>query len=160
MLSTVHGYERRWDLAEAEIDRAVELNPGDPEVRAQRGVGLRGQRPPGRSDPRTRDRPLVRPDQRSGLGRTSAQPTTSRVGLRTRWRSWSGTSGGSRTGPGRGPCLAAAYAELGLEPQAREAAARVLRLSPFFTAEDFAAPYAQPSQRERLAAGFHRAGLP
>ena len=37
LLSLVHELERRWDLAEAEIDRAVELNPGDPEVRAQRG---------------------------------------------------------------------------------------------------------------------------
>ena len=37
LLSLVHGNERRWDLAEAEIDRAVELNPGDPEVRDQRG---------------------------------------------------------------------------------------------------------------------------
>ena len=68
LLSIVHGYERRWDLAEAEIDRAVELNPGDPEVRAQRGIGLHGQGPPRRSDPRARDRPLVRPDQRSYLG--------------------------------------------------------------------------------------------
>ena len=56
--------------------------------------------------------------------------------------------------------LAAAYAELGLEPRARDAAARVMRLSPFFAAEGFTAPYAQPSQRERLAAGFRRAGLP
>jgi TolB-like protein/class 3 adenylate cyclase/Flp pilus assembly protein TadD len=38
LLSFVHGYQRRWDLAEAEIDRAVELNPGDPEVRAQRAL--------------------------------------------------------------------------------------------------------------------------
>lgn len=56
--------------------------------------------------------------------------------------------------------LAAAYAELGLEPHARDAAARVLRLSPFFTTENFTATYAQTSQRERLTAGFHRAGLP
>ena len=56
--------------------------------------------------------------------------------------------------------LAAAYAELGLEAQAREAAARVLRLSPFFTAEDLTAEYEQPGQRERLVAGLRRAGLP
>jgi hypothetical protein len=48
--------------------------------------------------------------------------------------------------------LAVAYAELRLEPQARDTAARVLRLSLFFTAESFTAPYAQTSQRERLAA--------
>ena len=44
--------------------------------------------------------------------------------------------------------------------QARNAAVRVLRLSPFFAAKHFTATFAQPSQRERLAAGLHRAGLP
>ena len=97
LLSLVHGYEQRWDLAEAEIDRAVELNPGDAEVRAQRG-GVYLDR--GRLEEAIRELetvlsfdPVSEPD-----GRTSARPTTSRAAPRTRWTSWSGTSSGSRTG--------------------------------------------------------------
>ena len=55
--------------------------------------------------------------------------------------------------------LAAAYAELGLEARAREAAARVLRLSPFFAAEGLTAEYEHPDQKERFVAGLRRAGL-
>src|SRR3954451_2425289 len=159
LLSNVHGYERRWDLAEAEIDRAVELNPGDPEVRVQRGsVYLDSNRldeaireleavlsfdPT--SDPAWDD--LGMAYYLAGRPRDAVAILERNLGRKPdRVVAWA--------------VLAAAYAELGLEPQAREAAARVLRLSPFFTAEGFAASYAQPSQRERLAAGFHRAGLP
>ena len=90
------------DLAEAEIDRAVELNPGDPEVRAQRGVVYMDQ---GRLDEAIRELeavlsldPIIDPP-----GQTSARLTTSQVVPRTRWKSWRGTSGGGRTEWWRGP---------------------------------------------------------
>ncbi|HEX2524980.1 MAG TPA: tetratricopeptide repeat protein [Geminicoccus sp.] len=53
---------------------------------------------------------------------------------------------------------AARQAELGSTTQAEEAAAEVLRLNPFFSAEDLAAPYAQPDLRKRLTAGLQRGG--
>jgi TolB-like protein/class 3 adenylate cyclase/Tfp pilus assembly protein PilF len=159
LLSLVHGYERRWDLAEAEIDRAVGLNPGDVEVRAQRGVLYMDQ---GRLDEAIRELeavlsfdPLNDPAWAdlgiayylAGRPGDAAELLERHLGRKPdRVEAWA--------------ILAAAYAELGLEPRARNAAARVLRLSPFFAAEGFIAPYAQPGQRERLAAGFRRAGLP
>jgi adenylate cyclase len=154
-----HGYERRWDLAEAEIDRAVELNPSDPEVRAQRGLVYADSN---RLDEAIRELeavlsfdPISEPAwmELGTIYYLAGRPKDT-VEILQR------NLGRKPDRAGAWAVLAAAYAELGLEPQAREAAARVLRLSPFFTAEDFAAQYAQPSQRERLAAGFHRAGLP
>ena len=159
LLSFVHGWECRLDLAEAEIDRAVELNPGDPEVRAQRGIVYMDQ---GRLDEAIRELetvlsfdPISDPAW-ADLGTTYYLAGRPKDAVEILERNL-----------GRKPdrvvawaVLAAAYAELGLEPQARDAAARVLRLSPFFAAENLAAQYAQPSQRERLAAGLRRAGLP
>ena len=160
LLSLMHEYEHRWDLAEAEIDRAVELNPGDAEVRDQRGGGVYLDR--GRleeaireletvlsfdpiSDPAWSDLGLAY--YLAGRPKDAVELLERHLGRKPdRVEAWA--------------VLAAAYAELGLEPRARDAAARVMRLSPFFAAEGFTAPYAQPSQRERLAAGFRRAGLP
>jgi adenylate cyclase len=149
----------RLDLSEAEIDRAVELNPGDPEVRAQRGAVYADR---GRLDEAIRELetvlsfdPISDPAW-ADLGTIYYLAGRSKDAVEILERNL-----------GRNPdrvvawaVLAAAYAELGLEPQARNAAARVLRLSPFFVAENLAAQYGQPSQRERLAAGLHRAGLP
>src|SRR4051794_7374161 len=159
LLSLVHGYERRWDLAEAEIDRAVELNPGDPEVRAQRGEVYIDR---DRLDEAIRELeavlsfdPISDPAWSdlgvayylAGRPKDAVELLGRHLGRKPdRVDAWA--------------ILAAAYAELGLEPRARDAAARVVSLSPFFAAEGFTAPYAQPSQRERLAAGFRRAGLP
>jgi TolB-like protein/class 3 adenylate cyclase/Flp pilus assembly protein TadD len=159
LLSTVHGYERRWDLAEAEIDRAVELNPGDPEVRVQRGLVY--------IDSNRLDEAIRELETVLSFDPTS-DPTWMDLGTtyylagrpKDTVEILEQNLGRKPDRAGAWAVLAAAYAELGLEPQAREAAARVLRLSPFFTAEDFTAQYAQPRQRERLAAGFRRAGLP
>jgi adenylate cyclase len=155
----VHEYEHRWDLAEAEIDRAVELNPGDAEVRAQRG-GVYLDR--GRLDEAVRELetvlsfdPISDPAW-SDLGVTyylAGRPKDT-VDILER-------------NLGRKPdrvmeraVLAAAYAELGLEARARDAAAMVLRLSPFFAAEHLTALYEHPGQRERFVAGLRRVGLP
>ena len=95
------------------------------------------------------------------LGQTWARPTTSRVALGMQSKSWSGISSRKPDRVMEWAILAAAYAELGLEPQARDAAAKVLKLSPFFATEDLiSALYKVPSQRERLAADLHSAGLP
>jgi adenylate cyclase len=159
LLSLVYTFERRWDLAEAEIDRAVELNPGDPEVRAQRGAVYIDRNHLDAaiseletvlsfdplSDPAWMD--LGSAYYLAGRPRDAVELLERHLGRKPdRAVAWA--------------VLAAAYAELGLEQQAREAAARVLKLNPFFAAEHVVASYAQPSQRERLTAGLHRAGLP
>jgi tetratricopeptide (TPR) repeat protein len=55
--------------------------------------------------------------------------------------------------------LAAAYAELGREADAKRAAAEVKRLWPFFTIADFTAQWRDPKAAERLAEGLRKAGL-
>ena len=152
--------EQRWDLAEAEIDRAVELNPGDPEVRARRGAIYLDR---GRLEEAIRELEIVLSFD------PISDPAWSDLGmayyLADRFKdAVEILERNLERKPDRvteWAVLAAAYAKLGLEPRARDAAARVLRLSPFFTTENFISnQYEQPNQRERLAAGLHRAGLP
>ncbi|WP_159714394.1 adenylate/guanylate cyclase domain-containing protein [Geminicoccus flavidas] len=159
LLSWSHEFEHRFDLAKAEIDRAVELNPGDPEVRAQRGsIYLASGDIDGAirefetvlsfdpiHDPVWADLGVAyyldgRPQDALGILERNLGRRPDRV------MAWA--------------VLAAASAELGHTVQAQDAAARVLKLNPFFAADDLAALYAQPDQRQRLVAGLQRAGLP
>ena len=160
LLGLVYENEQHWDLAEAELDRAVELNPGDPEVRALRGAIYVDR---GRLDEAIRELEIVlsfdpiSDPAWSDLGTAYYLAGRSKDAIEILERNL-----------GRKPdrvmewaILAAAYAQLGLEPQARDAAAKVLKLSPFFATEDLiSALYKVPSQRERLAADLHSAGLP
>ncbi len=159
LLSLVHLFEQRWDLAEAEIDRAVELNPGDPEVRTQRGLVYLNR---GRLEEAIRELETV----------LSFDPVSELAWMNLGTAYYlAGRSGDAATVLERNlerkpdqvyawAVLAAAYAELGHEAQAREAAARVLRLSPFFAAEGLTAEYEHLDQKERFVAGLRRAGLP
>ncbi|WP_051328534.1 adenylate/guanylate cyclase domain-containing protein [Geminicoccus roseus] len=159
LLSLAYGFQRQWDLAEAEIDQAVKLNPGDPEVRALlAGVHIdRGRLDEGIheyetvlsfdpfNDPAWMDLGTVyylagRLQDAVDILEQNLTRKPDRVAA------WA--------------VLTATYAELGLKTQAREAAARVIRLNPLFAAEDFAASYAQPNHRKRLTNGLQRAGLP
>jgi predicted Zn-dependent protease len=58
--------------------------------------------------------------------------------------------------------LAAAYAYLGRDDEARAAAAEVLRLQPGFSIQLYSKqePYKDPADFEHLLQGFHKAGLP
>ncbi|HWL67911.1 MAG TPA: adenylate/guanylate cyclase domain-containing protein [Geminicoccus sp.] len=158
LLSWLYDYEGRFDLATAEIDRAIELNPGDPDVRAQRGSIYLAS---GNLDDAIREfeaalsfDPVHDPAwMELGVVYYVAGRPQDALGILER-------------NIGRRPdrilawaVLAAAATELGRTAQAQDATARVLRLNPFFASEDLAALYAQPA-RERLIAGFHRAGLP
>jgi tetratricopeptide (TPR) repeat protein len=159
LLSWVHEAEHRSDLAETAIGRAVELNPGDLDVRAERGAIYLDQDRLDEaihefetvlsfdpiSDPTWED--LGTAYYFAGRLKDAVAILEQNLGRKPdRVSAW--------------VVLAATYADMKLEPQARNAAVRVLRLSPFFAAKHFTATFAQPSQRERLAAGLHRAGLP
>ena len=159
LLSLVHELGRRWDLAEAEIDRAVELNPGDAEVRALRGAVHLDR---GRLDAAIRELETVLSFD------PLSDPAWDDLGMAYYLAGRPGDAVAIlERNLGRKPdrvmawaVLAAASAELGLEPRSRDAVARVLRLNPFFASEHLAALYEQPDQREHLTAGLRRAGLP
>lgn len=58
--------------------------------------------------------------------------------------------------------IAAVYGSCGREAEARKEAAEVLRINPKFTVESFMrnTPYKNPSDRDRVAQGLRKAGLP
>jgi len=55
--------------------------------------------------------------------------------------------------------LAAAYAQTGKFLQAREAAATILRLSPFFETDSYGSAFRNPADRAALIEGLRKAGL-
>jgi len=55
--------------------------------------------------------------------------------------------------------LAAAYAQLGKSAAAKQAAATVLRLSPFFETESYGTVFQNPADRDDLIEGLRKAGL-
>jgi adenylate cyclase len=58
--------------------------------------------------------------------------------------------------------MAAVYGSCGREEEARKEAAEVLRINPKFSVESFMrnTPYKNPSDRDRVAQGLRKAGLP
>ncbi len=58
--------------------------------------------------------------------------------------------------------IAAVYGSCGREKEAREEGTEVLRINPKFTVEPFMrnTPYKNPSDRDRVAQGLRKAGLP
>jgi tetratricopeptide (TPR) repeat protein len=58
--------------------------------------------------------------------------------------------------------IAAVYGACGREAEARKEATEVLRINPKFTVESFMGntPYKNPSDRDRIAQGLRKAGLP
>ena len=62
--------------------------------------------------------------------------------------------------PGTYRCLASAFAHLGRDAEAREAAARLLELDPTFTISTSGSPGAGNQKRKLLIEGLRKAGLP
>ena len=55
--------------------------------------------------------------------------------------------------------LAAAYAELGHSAKAAQAAAAVRRLDPFFKTTSYGSGFTVREDRDKIVAGFRKAGL-
>ncbi len=159
LLSNVHIYRHRHDLALAEIDRAIALNPNDAEAYAWRGWIL------------------------LALGRIPESIESSELALRFNPNSPPSSAGNLgwayflegryddavamlESSMGQHPdvlfgqaALAAAYAAAGRDAEAARAAADVERLQPFFEAEPFGELFLDESDRRRVIAALRRAGL-
>jgi TolB-like protein/class 3 adenylate cyclase len=143
----------------AALDRAVALNPNEAETLATRGMGLVWA---GRLDAAIADLesalrfdPLLKLEGLTGLD--FAYYLTGRyadsITLAERVLARSPDAANIYI------ILAATYAQMGRDGDARRAAGQVLRLRPFFRVEGYGSLLRDAAQRERLSDGLRRAGL-
>jgi TolB-like protein/DNA-binding winged helix-turn-helix (wHTH) protein/cytochrome c-type biogenesis protein CcmH/NrfG len=159
ILGRIHIFHQRYKEAEAEIERAIAINPNDARSLAGRGNILVWL---GRTDAAIealerarRIDPDLSPIDRFALGlayylkrRYDAAIEQAELNLR-------GTAGASFSRV----VLAAAYAQLGRAGDAARAAAEVRRTDPTFDPEEFGTKFLSPADLEHLRDGMRKAGL-
>lgn len=158
-LAMVYGYQRQFDLALAELDRAEEANPNYTGHQAERGwvLVLAGQWDEAIEalEDVLRYDPNPTPGAFAGLALAyyfRGRPDEAIVTLKDALGRY----------PGHVPLhikLTAAYAEVGRLDDAGRSAANVRRLSPFFSAESYGDFLRHPADRERLQENLRAAGL-
>jgi len=161
LLAIINMYKRRYDLALAQIDRALEINPSDAEIYSQRGIILVWA---GRAAEAV-------PWLEGGLRFDRAHSLTSQnlcMAYYFLGRYSDAVDAGDRAvarSPGRNiqtlahPFLGASYAEMGRNQDAEGERIIVTRLSPFFDAERFAAQFGTQEARDHILEGLRKAGF-
>jgi adenylate cyclase len=161
LLAIINMYKRRYDLALAQIDRALEINPSDAEIYSQRGIILVWA---GRAAEAV-------PWLEGGLRLDRAHSLTSQnlcMAYYFLGRYSDAVDAGDRAvarSPGRNiqtlahPFLGASYAEMGRNQDAEGERIIVTRLSPFFDAERFAAQFGTQEARDHILEGLRKAGF-
>ena len=161
LLAIINMRRRRYDLALGQIDRAIEINPGDAESYAYRGnilvwAGRAAEALPWLEGALRFDRAHAMASQHLCM----AYYFLDRYGEAIE----AGDRAVARS-PGRTiqtmthPFLAAAYAEMGRDQDAAGERAIVARLSPFFDAERFAGQFGTQEARDHLLEGLTKAGF-
>ena len=158
ILGNIHTFTGNYELALAEADRALELNPSDAVARALRGgillwlgkldEAIAASEAARRYDPRLAPEAmftLALAYYLAGRYRDAAQTATA-VEPRARTVFLEAV-------------LAAAHAQLGEDEAARRVAAEVRRLSPFFDVERFGQRLMNSAHREKAQEGLRKAGL-
>ena len=158
ILGNIHTFTGNYELALAEADRALELNPSDAVARALRGgillwlgkldEAIAASEAARRYDPRLAPEAmftLALAYYLAGRYRDAAQTATA-VEPRARTVFLEAV-------------LAAAHAQLGEDEAARRVAAEVRRLSPFFDVELFGQRLMNSAHREKAQEGLRKAGL-
>jgi adenylate cyclase len=161
LLGNVAVFRRDYERALTEIDRAVALNPSDAENILERGYILLWSGKPAEAIPwieaalrfdATDSRAMLNlgvakyflgqyADAAAVLDRALAQAPGRAVEIHAR------------------AALAAAYAQLGKQQDSERERNAVARLSPFFSAERFAAQFGTPDARRDMLAGLKAAGF-
>ena len=159
ILGRIHIFHQRYQEAEAEIERAIAINPNDARSLAGRGNILMWL---GRTDAAIealeraqRIDPDLSPIDRFALGvayylkrRYDAAIEQAELNLR-------GAEGASFSRV----VLAAAYAQLGRAGDAARAAREVRRTDPTFDPQEFGTKFLSPADLEHLRNGMRKAGL-
>jgi adenylate cyclase len=161
LLAQIYSMKGRIDLALGETERAIEINPNDPESIEARGemllwAGKAEQALPWLQAALRLDPTNARAAFLSGMADYFLERYDEAVEAIS--RALAGNLGHTPQLMGR-PVLAASYAELNRpEDVARERAA-LLRVSPFFDAERFAAQFGTQEARDHMLEGLKKAGF-
>ncbi len=159
ILGRVYIFDRRYDLAEAEIDRAIAVNPNDAQALAGRGnifmwLGRTDAAIDALEQAQGID-PALNPLDRFALGlayylkqRYTSAIEQAELNLRE-------TPGANFSRV----VLAAAYAQLNQLDDAARVAMAIRRLDPTFNPQEFGTKFLNPADLERLRNGLHKAGL-
>ena len=161
LLAQLHLFRKRYDLALAQIDRALEINPSDADNYAARGAILVWAGRAAEALPWLEG--ALRFDQADGFA--AARLCMAYYLLR---RYTEAVDAGDRAlsrNPGRNtqmlthPVLAAAYAEMGRQQDAERERAIAARLWPFLDARTFAAQFGTQEARDHMLEGLKKAGF-
>jgi TolB-like protein/DNA-binding winged helix-turn-helix (wHTH) protein/cytochrome c-type biogenesis protein CcmH/NrfG len=159
ILGRIHIFHQRYKEAEAEIERAIAINPNDARSLAGRGNILMWL---GRTDAAIealeraqRIDPDLSPIDRFALGLAYYLKRSYDAAIEQAELNLRGTAGASFSRV----VLAAAYAQLGRAGDAARAAAEVRRTDPTFDPQEFGTKFLSPADLEHLRDGMRKAGL-
>jgi adenylate cyclase len=161
LLSFINLFRKRYDLALAQIDRALEFNPSDADNYAYRGAILIWAGRAAEALPWLEG--ALRFDRANGFAATRL--CAAYYFLRRYAEAVEACDRGLSRDPGRStqmithPVLAAVYAELNRQPDAERERAIVARIWPFFDARTFAAQYATEEAQIFMLEGLKKAGF-
>jgi TolB-like protein/tetratricopeptide (TPR) repeat protein len=161
VLAFINLYSREFDLAVTQIDRALEINPSDPDNYSYRGSILVWQGKAAEALPWLET--AQRLDRASSF---TAERLCMAYYLLGRYaEAIDACDRALSNNPGRNtqmlghPLLAAAYAEQGSQQQAATERSAALRLWPLLDAETFAAQFGSKEAQEHMLEGLRKAGF-
>lgn len=161
VLALIQLYRKQFDLALVQIDRALEINPSDAESFAYRGAILMWAGRAAESLPWLEG--ALRLDR--GNGFTAARLCSAYYLLRRFGDAVEACNRALSSSPGHNtrlvayPLLAAAYAQLGRQPDADRERAATLRQWPFLDAQTFAAQFGSAEAQALMLEGLLKAGF-
>ena len=161
LLAQLHLFSKHFDLALAQVDRALEINPSDANNYAARGSILAWAGKAAEALPWLEG--ALRFDQADGFA--SARLCMTYYLLRRYPEALDAGDRALSRNPGRNtqmithPMLAAAYAELGRQQDAERERAISARLWPLLDARTFADQYGTEEARDHMLEGLKKAGF-
>jgi class 3 adenylate cyclase/TolB-like protein/Tfp pilus assembly protein PilF len=161
LLAFINMYKRRYDLALAQVDHALDINPSDPDIYQQRGTILVWSGKAAEGLPWLEG--ALRLDRAHIL--TAENLCFAYYFLGRYGEAVEAADRALAMSPGRSiqvltrPFLAAAYAQMGKTQDAEGERAVVMRLSPFFNAQIFAAQFGTQDARDHILQGLTKAGF-
>jgi adenylate cyclase len=161
VLALIHLYRKRYGLALAQIDRALEINPSDADNFAYRGAILMWSGKAAEAVPWLEG--ALRSDPANGFA--ANRLCMAYYLLRRLSEAVDACDRALSRTPGRNdqmiahPLLAAIYAELGRQQDADRERALTMRLWPFLDARTFAAQFGTEEAQNQMLEGLQKAGF-